>query len=719
MSSSVGALIQFVRSHAAVPRSDTELLRCFAERHDQCAFAELVERHGPLVLGVCRRILRDGHEAEDAFQATFLLLSRKAASLGQPDRLGAWLHSVACRIARKALHRGWRRGVSLRPEHDPPMPVDANAEALRELRPVLDEAICALPAKYREPIVLCYLQGLTNTDAARRLGCPLGTIAIRLSRARDRLRSRLVSRGVVLPAALFPVLLSKTGASAAAPIGLCEITAGQAAGPVAAGIAQLIEGIGNTMLLEKSRWFAAAIVVMSACTFGLVSYHSGASEPAQGTVNATGAPENISKERPVKMAAADFKSVAATAEAPKEKPAAIEVVNFAVECSEPRSACVVAEMAELQRKQIAERWLGKELPNWGRPCTIQVTITPEPDFAKGASKTSEFGLSLHNTKGVTSMTFQGDNVGLSMTLEGPLDRLLADTLPREVTHAVLATHFGKPVPRWADEGIAIMNESPEDQNRYMHKAWDLLAGDRTMKLKNLLPMREYPNDRESMLLLKGNPWLFYVQGYSLTRFLVERKERATLLGFVKDGMVGDWNKAAMKHYGFRDLDEMEETWKKESSKGMPAKTAEELAARATSQLPPGVGPTVGLALMVGENSQITVVRAESHSEPFTKYVPKKNLAGETSYEPVTTSRMAVQRKTSLHAAKDVKAFELDGRPIEKAVLLDRLKKETAVLLSVTGRIDPFYLRVIKPGTIILVIPEELPSPNTVDAKSGR
>ncbi len=564
MSSSVGALMQFVRSHTTLPRSDSELLSSFAEHHDQGAFAELVERHGPLVLGVCRRILRNGHDAEDAFQATFLLLSRKAASLRNPDRLGAWLHSVACRIAGKALRRSWRRGVTLEPEYDLPAPVDANAEALRELRPILDEAICALPAKYREPIVLCYLQGLTNTDAARRLGCPLGTVAIRLSRARDQLRSRLARRGVVLTAALFPVLLSKAALSSAAPIGLFESSVAQVAGPAAANITQLIEGIGKTMLVEKSRWFAGAIVVLCACTVGLVSYHSGASEPARPAAKPT---------HP-------------SGEVPKDKPAAIAVVNFIVECEEPRCARVVAEMAELHRKRIAEQWLGKELPKWTKPCKIQVKIRPE------------------NARGATTMNFEG-GIGLSMLLEGPLDQLLADTLPHEVTHTVMATHFGKPIPRWADEGIAMMSESPEERTRHVLQALQLVANGRTMRLKKLLPMTNFP----------VHP-ILYAQSHLLISFLVEQKDRATLLVFVKDGMQGDWDKAAAKHYGFRDLEQMESLWKQwlNDLKMQP----HPLEDRAKIGIKfPGAPPVIGIATSAGEHDQIKIMRIESKTEKVT------------------------------------------------------------------------------------------------------
>jgi RNA polymerase sigma factor (sigma-70 family) len=675
MAGSVGALMRFVQSQTTQAQSDPELLRSFVECRDQRAFAELVQRYGPLVFGICRRILRDSHEAEDAFQATFLLLCRRAASLRQPDRLGSWLHAVACRIAGKALRRGWRRGVTLEPQHDSPMPINADGEAMRELRPILDEAVRALPAKYREPIILCYLQGLTNADAARRLGCPLGTIAIRLSRARDQLRSRLGRRGVVLPAALFPVLLSKTAAVSSAPISLYKSTVAQVAAPAAATITQLIEGIGKTMLVEKSRWFAGALVVLSACTVGLVSYHSGASEPARPAVKAEDAP----------------------AGAPNEKPAVIAVVNFIVECEEPRCARLVAEMAELHRKRIAEQWLGKELPKWTKPCKIHVKIK-----AEGA-------------KGATTMAFD-DGISLSMLLQGPLDRILADTLPHEVTHTVMATHFGKPVPRWADEGIAMMSESPEERTRHLRQAGELVNhvfDNRLVRpnpvaigmfpLKDLMPMRSFPDNPLYAEVL-------CVQGHSLASFLVERSDRATLLGFVKDGMEGDWNKAAAKHYGFRDLDEMESLWRQSLAPAIPAAPPKK---EPTAMSFKGVQPTIVHAVArtayddrTGVKiTPITILRTYARTRNVTTY-EQRTTDGKTYIVPVTGERNEMSYTESSYAAKDVKAFELDGTPIETTAVLERLTKETPVLLSTSGKVSPFYLQIIKAGTMVLVIPEE-------------
>ncbi len=161
--------------------SDAQLLDDFVQRRDEAAFELLVWRHAGLVLGTCRRLLRDRHEAEDAFQATFLVLIRKAATISRRDSLGSWLHRVAVRIAQRARAQAARRMTAALPE-EVPAPEPKDDLLWRDLRPVLDEEVSRLPEKYRRPFVLCYLEGNTNEQAARQLGCPRGTILSRLAR---------------------------------------------------------------------------------------------------------------------------------------------------------------------------------------------------------------------------------------------------------------------------------------------------------------------------------------------------------------------------------------------------------------------------------------------------------------------------------------------------------------------------------------------------------
>jgi RNA polymerase sigma-70 factor (ECF subfamily) len=217
---------------------DAQLLRRFAADRDQAAFALLVERHGPVVLGVCRRVLGTVHDAEDAFQATFLVLARKAGSIRDPDLLGNWLYGVASRIARKArasMHRRQthERQVSLLPSLAAP-----GGGADPDLGPVLDEELARLPEKYRAALVLCYLEGKTNEEAARLLRWPTGTVKGRLARARDLLRNRLVRRGLRASTLLLATYLIEVRANAGVPAALAEATvrAGvcYAGGPTAA-----------------------------------------------------------------------------------------------------------------------------------------------------------------------------------------------------------------------------------------------------------------------------------------------------------------------------------------------------------------------------------------------------------------------------------------------------------------------------------------------------
>ena len=163
--------------------ADRDLLRQFADSRDESAFAELVRRHGPMVLGVCRRALGDHHDAEDAFQATFVALANGAARPRWPESLGGWLHTVARRIASKLRRTQARR---LRREHAAAKPPTAEGhdDPLGELAQLLDEEVHRLPDDQREPVVLCYFQGRTRDQAAERIGCSLRTLERRLSQAR-------------------------------------------------------------------------------------------------------------------------------------------------------------------------------------------------------------------------------------------------------------------------------------------------------------------------------------------------------------------------------------------------------------------------------------------------------------------------------------------------------------------------------------------------------
>lgn len=256
----------------AIP--DRMLLQRFARWRDEAAFAILVERYGPLVLGLCRRILRHDYDAEDAFQAVFFVLARKAGMIRKSESVGSWLYGVAYRLALKSNQRIARR----RDRESILVDVPASEESPRwlgsDVRPVLEEEVNRLPSKYRDPFVLCHFDGLTNEQAAARLGCPLGTVLSRLSRARQRLRHRLTRRGVTLCAAA--LLLSPVAARAVAPALFASTTraaivfAKEGACPfVSHTAAALAQGEWSTMVLTRIGFVVGALLLGAIGAAGL------------------------------------------------------------------------------------------------------------------------------------------------------------------------------------------------------------------------------------------------------------------------------------------------------------------------------------------------------------------------------------------------------------------------------------------------------------------
>jgi RNA polymerase sigma factor (sigma-70 family) len=263
--------------------SDRELLERFVAGSGEAAFAALLQRHGPMVWQVCRNIVPSAQDAEDAFQATFLILVRKAASIRQPELLSSWLYGVACRVSRRARAVAARRqaretdGVAMvaaKPDHE--------AER-RDLEPVVHEELERLPDKFRAPLVLCYFQGRTSEEAARLLAWPVGTVKGRIRRAREILRGRLERRGLALSAVALAATLAPGGsASAAVPAALLHATTkaalavaagAPASGIVSAPIAALTRGELQAMLFVKCKVPAAGLVVlMVAAACGLWPY---------------------------------------------------------------------------------------------------------------------------------------------------------------------------------------------------------------------------------------------------------------------------------------------------------------------------------------------------------------------------------------------------------------------------------------------------------------
>ncbi len=280
-----------LRPRGTAETSDAELLRCFLENREEAAFAALVHRHGPMVLNVCRGLVQNAADAEDAFQATFLVLVRRAASIRKPQLLGNWLYGVAHRVAVRARVQAARRRIREMSEVEM---IAANpCQGGNEWSPVLHEELKRLPEKYRAPMVLCYLQGKTNQEAADLLAWPVGTVKGRLTRARELLRKRLTRRGVMLSSGLLATALSQSASSAAVPAVLLDSTVRAAmlvaAGPMAtagvsASVAALTKGVVQTMFLTKLTTICGMVVGMGllGTTAAVVAHQGLAAAPALG-----------------------------------------------------------------------------------------------------------------------------------------------------------------------------------------------------------------------------------------------------------------------------------------------------------------------------------------------------------------------------------------------------------------------------------------------------
>jgi RNA polymerase sigma factor (sigma-70 family) len=262
-------------------QADGQLLERFVRQRDQDAFQALLQRHGPMVLGVCRRVLRDLHAADDAFQATFLVLLRRAAALDRTRPLGGWLHGVAYRVAMRAKANACKRSASERPAEDLETP-DADPStrmAQREVDAVLDEELCRLPAKYRETLILCYLQGKTNEQAAVQLGWPAGSMSRHLTRARELLHDRLVRRGVTVSAGLLGPALAREASAAAPAEWLAATGARLLCGAVPEHVSMLAEGVLRAMHLTRLKIAAAVLLTAGLISSGVAAHQVPAAKP--------------------------------------------------------------------------------------------------------------------------------------------------------------------------------------------------------------------------------------------------------------------------------------------------------------------------------------------------------------------------------------------------------------------------------------------------------
>jgi RNA polymerase sigma factor (sigma-70 family) len=258
--------------------ADERLLRDYVASRDAGAFAAIVRRHGGMVSAVCRRMLWREQDVEDAFQATFLVLMRRAPSLSKPKLLGNWLYGVAYRIASKIRSANIRERTREAPMVDLPAPEANDDVSWRDLRPILDDELQRLPQRYRGPIVLFYLEGKSADEVARALGRPRGTILSQLARARERLRVRLACRNLALPAGVLASLLERTASSdAAIPESLLHW--GTQAHASTAGVSTQAKRLAQQVLKEmlRSRLYTIGTLllgVLLVLLVGILSYRA-------------------------------------------------------------------------------------------------------------------------------------------------------------------------------------------------------------------------------------------------------------------------------------------------------------------------------------------------------------------------------------------------------------------------------------------------------------
>jgi RNA polymerase sigma factor (sigma-70 family) len=433
--------------------TDAELLVRFARHRDEAAFAALVDRHGPMVMGACRRILGDPHAAEDAFQAAFLVLARKAASLPRTEALAGWLYGVATRVALKAR--------SAPPE---PLPVrepearcrDPLAELSgRELLTILEDEIRRLPAAYRLPVVLCCLEGLTLEEAASRLGCTTGALRGRLERGRVRLRARLSARGLA-PATVMAVagIPRVTMASTVSP-GLRTLTAQAAlnfispAGTVSEGPRQLAQGVLHAMLTTTRIKLAAVLLFATALAVPVLL-------AGQNTPNNPPAAEE--KAAPRQKGA----GMIGTDEKPQEVPTGITVTGRVL--SEPGGKGVAGVVVMLWNGSGGGRWAARTDE---KGAYSFADVKPGDHYRVWIEERPQKEVGVWSEWAVVnfdSRSGRGDDLFLE--------------LPQSVSGTVTDVDTGSPVPG------AVINFSTADRNR------DSIQTDSNGRYRLFVPPRE-------------------------------------------------------------------------------------------------------------------------------------------------------------------------------------------------------------------------------------
>ena len=536
---------------------DAELLHLFLACRDEVAFGEIVRRHGPVVHRVCRRLV-DASLADDAFQATFLILATRANTVQRADSLGSWLIGVAGRVARQM------RKVNQRRQHHEhtaasQMSVTLGADRqpeLAELSRILDEELTQLPDHLRAPVVACWLHGCTQDEAARELGSSVRTIRRRLEQAKQRLQVRLQRRGVV--PIMATSLISGAGVgTASVPTELVTKTVNFVFDFLAGGLATTLpaaliaQGVLMTMLTRKIPALLVGLAV------GVTAIGVGVGQDA-GT-KPTGLPET-----PPKVAPLEFPHP--TNEIPRptpismpkpkaEKPnSEVQYVSakgstFRVFATDKLWVRVIAAEAEYHWNAAIETWDRKPI-EVKKP--IEIVFIQNEGGNPGGLKAS----------------FGASEIGLKIELKGPLEHMLRVRLPHEILRCFLVCKFKTQLPMWVDHGVPATQDHVVVQIIYDQKCRELLNEGKALRLKVLLPMFEQPEKTD-------NSNAGHTQGHSVARFLLSRKPltipepdksntldiyKVGLLRFIEKGMAKDWNEASRDVYGYQTVEDLEAAW---------------------------------------------------------------------------------------------------------------------------------------------------------------
>jgi RNA polymerase sigma factor (sigma-70 family) len=583
MASSPATLLRHITRRAAASAPDADLLRRFVADRDGDAFAELVRRHGPVVYRVCHRLVGPA-AADDAFQAAFLVLATRAATVRKAESVGSWLVGVAGRVARQ-MRKAERRRAVLEAAVMAPAGESApdRSEAAKQSR-ILDEELTRLSDRLRGPVVVCLLQGRTYEQAAAELGGSARTVRRRLDEAKRVLRARLERRGVV-PAVAAGLIAGSGAANAAVPAGLGPGAAAAVSDFLADGAtipaAVIAKGVATAMTTTTrivSALVATAAVGLTALGVGLAGNGPPTAPPVSPSPAAAANPA-----LPVEAPEIHYIFTDQAGGWPEDVP------SFG-------ALRAAAGEAKFLRESIARRWLGPDCHLPHRPWEVMAVGStnlsippPAPDAIRISYLRQAQGL------GPLALNFAGGRLRtVMMQLSGPLDDVIDNQLPPEITRVVLNEYFGRQLGWWVDEGLGALAESGLRQAQADSRCRMAVGTGRAVRLAALFTLKEPPRDAESVT----------AQAHSVARFLLGRKvqpaavevmgagkqavrlpatREGTFLHFVLEGMDYGWEKAAKAVYGLDDVPAVEAAWLewmkgRESQLARPTPTAEPAAA---------------------------------------------------------------------------------------------------------------------------------------------